>query len=68
MIRLVGLLPLIALGACSSLDGILENRVTCTVDYKQAHYVSLYGPLGVVSKIAKSDAAVICAPPNPANK
>ena len=47
------------LSGCSTTE-LLANRVTCTVDGKQAHVVSLYGPLGIASKVDPADAAVIC--------
>ncbi len=47
------------LSGCASLD-FLENRVSCSVDGKQAYVNSMYGPVGVTSKVAKADAAVIC--------
>jgi hypothetical protein len=50
------------LSGCSTAN-LLTNRVACTVDGKQAHYVSLYGPLGIASKVDESDAAVICKRP-----
>lgn len=47
------------LSGCSTAN-LLTNRVACTVDGKQAHYVSLYGPLGIASKVDEADAEVIC--------
>lgn len=47
------------LAGCSTTE-LLANRITCTVDGKQAHVVSLYGPLGIASKIDPDDAAVVC--------
>lgn len=45
------------LGGCSSLGKEFNNQLVCTPDGK-AFFVSMYGPLGVASKI---DSAVICA-------
>lgn len=47
------------LAGCSTTD-LLANRLTCTVDGKQAHVVSLYGPIGIASKVDAADAAVVC--------
>ncbi len=40
----------------------LENRAVCTLDGKEAHTVSKWGPLGIASRLADADAAVICKP------
>lgn len=47
------------LSGCSSLE-MLENRVSCSADGKYAFVNSMYGPVGVTSKVAASDAKVIC--------
>lgn len=57
------LLLALALTGCGTLDAALENRVVCTVDRTMALSVSLYGPIGLSGKVAKGDAAVICALP-----
>ena len=48
------------LSGCSSLQKSFENRVACTADGKVLLVASMYGPIGVVSKISEDDAAVIC--------
>ncbi len=48
------------LSGCASLEGLLDNRVSCTLDGKQALYSSMYGPIGVTSKVSDSDSGVIC--------
>ena len=48
------------LSGCASLDGLLDNRVSCTLDGKQALYSSLYGPIGVTSKVSGADSEAIC--------
>jgi hypothetical protein len=46
---------------CATLDGVaLENRVACTVAKDRAFVVSQYGPVGISSRIAEADRAVIC--------
>ncbi len=60
MIRLLFALALVSLTGCASLDGMLDNRVSCTLDGKQALYSSMYGPIGVTSKVSDSDSGVIC--------
>lgn len=47
------------LSGCAAVD-VLENRVSCSADGKHAYVNSLYGPVGVTSKIAPADAKVIC--------
>lgn len=48
------------LSGCSSLKGTFENRAACTVDGKQMLVASMYGPIGIASKISPDDAAVVC--------
>ncbi len=52
------------LAGCATLDGLgLENRVSCTKGGTTALYSSMYGPLGVTSKVAQVDADEICKKP-----
>ena len=51
--------------ACALMAGCgnmrwLENRAVCTLDGKEAHTISKYGPLGIASRLADADAAVLC--------
>jgi uncharacterized lipoprotein YajG len=55
------LAALVLLSGCSTLSQ-LENRVACTPDGKQMVYVSMYGPIGVASRISETDAQAICKP------
>ena len=55
------IISLFMLSGCSSMKKTFENRVACTADGTQLVVVSMYGPIGVASKIAPEDAAVICA-------
>jgi len=48
------------LAGCSSSPKWLENRVACTVDGKEAHVVSKWGPISIGSEVATADAKVIC--------
>ena len=48
------------LAGCGSLD--LSNRVACTVARDQALVVSMYGPIGVASKVDKRDRLMLCGP------
>jgi hypothetical protein len=48
------------LSGCGSLKGQFENRAVCTVAKDQALTVSMYGPIGIASKLAEQDAAVLC--------
>jgi hypothetical protein len=49
-----------ALAGCGSLD--LSNRVVCSLARDQALVVSLYGPIGIASKIDKRDRPQLCGP------
>lgn len=51
---------LLAVSGCSSVSGILENRVSCAVAKDKAFFVSEYGPLGIAATISDKDSAVIC--------
>ena len=53
------LLVAVLLSGCGSTKW-LENRAACTVDGAEAHVISKWGPIGIGSKLADSDAAVIC--------
>lgn len=54
----------LTLQGCASTD-FFANRVSCTVSGGTAFVNSMYGPLGITSKIAASDATVICTPTSP---
>lgn len=56
MRKLILLVTTLALTGCSSLSKEFENRLACTPDGK-AYVVSMYGPLGIASKI---DGSVPC--------
>lgn len=53
------LLSLFLLSACST-PKFLENRVACTVDKTEAHFISKWGMFSIGSSIAKGDKDVIC--------
>jgi hypothetical protein len=57
---IAAVLLIMTLTGCSSMEKTFENRVACTADGKQLLVASLYGPIGVASKISPDDAAVIC--------
>jgi len=38
-----------------------ENRAACTLDRQEAFVLSMYGPLGVASRLAAADAKALCA-------
>ena len=61
--RLFSLSFVLLLSACSTTPKWLENRVACTVDKREAHFISKWGMFGVGSEIAKADAEVICGKP-----
>lgn len=39
----------------------LENRAVCTIDGKEAHVISKWALLSIGSKLADSDAKVMCS-------
>lgn len=56
MYKVILLIAALSLSGCSSLSKEFSNQLVCTPDGK-AFFVSMYGPLGVASKI---DTAAIC--------
>ena len=58
LITLAGLLS-----GCSTLMEQLDNRAACTVGGDQAYVLSMYGPIGIASKISEKDRAAICSNP-----
>lgn len=57
---LISLAVLAMLSGCSSLDGILANRIACTIAKDKAYVVSAYGALGIASTVDDADRAIIC--------
>lgn len=45
---------------CATDPKWLENRVTCTVDGEELHFVSKWGPVEFGSQVADSDAKAVC--------
>jgi hypothetical protein len=45
---------------CSSTPKWLETRAVCTLDGKEAHVLSKWGPVSLGSKLADADAKAIC--------
>jgi uncharacterized protein YceK len=60
MRKLALILAVMVLAGCSTLEAF-DNRVSCSMDGWQAYVNSMYGPVGVSSKIAAADAKAICA-------
>lgn len=58
--RIALILLALSLGGCSSLKGTFENRISCTLDGQKALISSMYGPIGITSKVADGDAQVAC--------
>lgn len=48
------------LTGCGTLDKTFDNRLTCTISKDKAYFISLYGPVGISSKINDDDAKTIC--------
>lgn len=49
-----------ALCGCSTLEAF-DNRISCSMDGKHAYLNSMYGPLGVASRVTPADAKAICS-------
>jgi hypothetical protein len=56
------LIACLALSGCGTLEKTFANRVSCSLDRQEGFVNSMYGPVGVTSKVAKEDAAVMCKP------
>jgi hypothetical protein len=48
------------LGGCASLRGEFENRLACSANSDQAYLVSMYGPVGLATKVSSSDIPELC--------
>lgn len=48
------------LAGCASRPSWLENRVVCTLDRKEAHVLSKWGPVSIGAVLADADAAEAC--------
>lgn len=51
---------LLLLSGCANLKGTFANRAACTVSGQQLLIASMYGPIGIVSKVDEADSAAIC--------
>ena len=40
--------------------GMLDNRVSCTLDGKHMLFSSMYGPVGVTAKVEDADGIGVC--------
>jgi hypothetical protein len=67
MNRILILAALLALSGCSTLKGTFANRASCSLDGHLLLVSSMYGPIGITSKVDEADAAVVCtkAAPGP---
>lgn len=54
------LFALTQLTGCATRPVWLENRVACTLDRKELHALSKWGPFSIGSVISASDAEVAC--------
>lgn len=52
-------MALTACGTTGSLSKSLANRAACTADGKEVLIASMYGPVGIVSKLDVDDAKAI---------
>jgi len=53
----------LALSGCAT--ETFTNRLACTVAGDLAYHVSMYGPIGISSKIDAKDSKVVCVAPVP---
>lgn len=51
----------LSLTGCANLKGMFANRAACTVSGEELLIASMYGPIGIVSKIDPADSAAVCA-------
>lgn len=65
LVILIGILGAFSLSGCSTTAagkiGMLDNRVSCTLDGKHMLFSSMYGPVGVTAKVEDADGSVICS-------
>jgi hypothetical protein len=57
---LIALIPALS-GCLATFDGKMENRLTMTTACDEVRTDSLYGPVGISSKITAKDAAPVLA-------
>lgn len=74
MKRMLGVYTLLAslfLSGCSTTAagkiGMLDNRVSCTLDGKHLLFNSMYGSVGITAKVADEDGKATCAKSVPVN-
>ena len=63
MKKMLLIVCVVALSGCASISEQLENRAVCTVSKDQAFVISMYGPIGIASKLSDKDSPVICPKP-----
>lgn len=51
----------VLLSGCATRPDWLGNRIACTVDGKELHALSKWGPFSIGSVIDERDAKVVCA-------
>lgn len=54
--KLAILIAIVLLSGCSTLDKQFANRIAFTADGKAAFIASMYGPIGIASKVYADDA------------
>lgn len=59
--KFILLFSVTVLSGCTTLKAF-DNRVSCSMDRQEAYVNSMYGPIGVTSKVSAKDAKEICAP------
>lgn len=45
---------------CDTLAKYTENIAACSLDRTELVVASMYGPVGIASKVRKADAAAVC--------
>ena len=53
----------LALAGCGTLKDQFENVPSCAIGEQKAYVISLYGPLGIGSKLTDASAKVMCPIP-----
>jgi len=57
----LALVSSVALSGCGTFNGQFKNVPVCAIGEQKAYVISMYGPVGVGSKLTDASARVICA-------
>lgn len=60
-VRALALLAVTFLSGCATRPEWLENRAACTLDRRELHVLSKWGPFSIGSIVSEADAVYACA-------